>query len=96
MSDAIRSFPRSSSFKVLTEEQERMVHERCLQVLERTGVSTTNEGLLKVMADHGQQVDFEKPAHPLRSRLRRGEARPRTAHEHPARAQPRVRPTARR
>ena len=59
MSAPIRSFPRSSTFKVLTEDQERTMHERCLQVLERTGVSTTNEGLLKVMADHGQQVDFE-------------------------------------
>ena len=59
MSDLIRSYPRSSSFAILTPDQERALHERCLQVLERTGVSTTNEMLLKVMADHGQQVDFE-------------------------------------
>lgn len=55
----IRSYPRTSTFKVLTPEQERAVHDRCLRVLERTGVSTTNERLLRVMADHGQNVDFE-------------------------------------
>ena len=60
MSDAIRSYSRSSSYKVLTPEQERRVHESCLQVLERTGVSTTNKRLLQVMADHGQQVDFDE------------------------------------
>jgi hypothetical protein len=42
MSDPIRSFPRSSTFKVLSEEQERAMHDHCLQVLERTGVSSTN------------------------------------------------------
>lgn len=60
MSDAIRSYARSSAFKILTPEQEKKIHGSCLQVLERTGVSTTNKKLLQVMADHGQKVDFDE------------------------------------
>jgi trimethylamine--corrinoid protein Co-methyltransferase len=56
----IRSYPRTSTYRVLTEEQEQAVHQHVLDVLERVGVSTTNERLLKIMADHGQQVDFEQ------------------------------------
>src|ERR1044072_2221060 len=58
MSDAIRSFSRNSTFKLLSPEQERKIHDSCLRVLEQTGVSTTNKRLLQVMADHGQNVDF--------------------------------------
>jgi trimethylamine--corrinoid protein Co-methyltransferase len=54
----IRSYPRTSTFKILTPEQERAVHQHSLDVLQRVGVSTTNPRLLQVMADHGQQVDF--------------------------------------
>ena len=57
MSDAIRSFSRTSTYKILSPEQEKKIHESCLQVLEQTGVSTTNTRLLRVMADHGQKVD---------------------------------------
>jgi trimethylamine--corrinoid protein Co-methyltransferase len=60
MSDTIRSYSRTSTFKLLSPEQEKKVHESCLRILERTGVSTTNKRLLNVMADHGQQVDFDE------------------------------------
>jgi trimethylamine:corrinoid methyltransferase-like protein len=60
MSDAIRSYARNSAFKILSPEQEKKIHESCLQVLEQTGVSTTNKKLLRVMADHGQKVDFDE------------------------------------
>ena len=60
MSDAIRSYARNSTFKILSREQEKKIHESCLQVLEQTGVSTTNKRLLQVMADHGQKVDFDE------------------------------------
>ena len=59
MSDLIRSYARRSPFTVLTAEQEDALHRAALDVLERTGVSTTNEDLLRLMADHGQRVDFE-------------------------------------
>jgi trimethylamine--corrinoid protein Co-methyltransferase len=59
MTGEIRSYARTSTYRVLTPEQERSVHEHALAVLDRAGVSTTNERLLKVMADHGQRVDFE-------------------------------------
>ena len=60
MSDAIRSYSRTSTFKILSPEQEKKIHGSCLQVLEQTGVSTTNKRLLQVMADHGQKVDFDE------------------------------------
>lgn len=60
MSDAIRSYARNSTFKILSPEQEKKIHESCLLVLEQTGVSTTNTRLLQVMADHGQKVDFDE------------------------------------
>jgi len=60
MADAIRSYSRKSAFKLLTPEQEKKIHESCLEVLEHTGVSTTNKRLLQVMADHGQRVDFDE------------------------------------
>src|SRR4029078_8755100 len=60
MSEAIRSYARNSTFKILSPEQEKKIHESCLQVLEQTGVSTTNKRLLQGIADHGQKVDFDE------------------------------------
>ena len=60
MSDVLRSYARTSTFRLLTDDQEKAVHQACLDVLEQTGVSTTNDRLLRVMADHGQNVDFEE------------------------------------
>ncbi|MEX0991478.1 MAG: trimethylamine methyltransferase family protein [Actinomycetota bacterium] len=44
----------------LSKEQEQLVHERSLDVLQRIGVSTTNDRTLKIMAEQGQDVDFEE------------------------------------
>ncbi len=60
MAREIRSYARTSRYTVLTPDQERAVHEHALAVLDRVGVSTTNDRLLKVMADHGQRVDFDE------------------------------------
>jgi trimethylamine--corrinoid protein Co-methyltransferase len=60
MAREIQSYSRRSTYTVLTPEQERALHDRCLQVLDRVGVSTTNDRLLKVMAEHGQRVDFDE------------------------------------
>ncbi|MGZ4150005.1 MAG: trimethylamine methyltransferase family protein, partial [Actinomycetota bacterium] len=59
MTREIRSYARTSTYSVLTPDQERAVHEHALAVLDRVGVSTTNDRLLKVMADEGQRVDFD-------------------------------------
>ena len=47
MSDVLRSYARTSTFRLLTDDQEKAVHQACLDVLEHTGVSTTNDRLLK-------------------------------------------------
>lgn len=55
----IRAIPRRYEVKVLSDDELRAVHEGALQVLQRVGFSTTNERLLKLMADLGQEVDFD-------------------------------------
>ena len=59
MARQLRSYAKTSTLKILTPEHERAVHEKCLQVLERVGVTTTNQHLLEIMAEHGQRVDME-------------------------------------
>ena len=59
MTDRIKTFSRDVRFAVLEKTDEDLIHERSLEVLQRAGVSTTNENLLQLMAEHGQQVDFE-------------------------------------
>ena len=55
----IRSYPLEVRVEVLTREDEDLIHRRSLDVLERAGVSTTNERVLKLLAEHGQDVDLE-------------------------------------
>jgi len=55
----IRSLPRTHHVEVLTSAQVARIHASALQILERTGIGTTSDKLLKLMADHGQDVDFE-------------------------------------
>ena len=55
----VTAFPRRFNLEVMTPEQVEKIHEKSLEVLERVGVSTSNDNLLKVMADEGQKVDFE-------------------------------------
>ncbi len=57
--ERLKTFSRDVRFAVLEKTDEDLVHDRSLEVLERAGVSTTNDALLQLMADHGQQVDFE-------------------------------------
>src|SRR5436190_13829 len=57
--ERLKTFSRDVRFAVLEKADEDLVHERSLEVLERAGVSTTNDALLQLMADHGQHVDFE-------------------------------------
>lgn len=44
---------------MLSPQQEQLVHEKSLEVLQRTGISTNSDALCKLMAEHGQEVDFE-------------------------------------
>jgi trimethylamine--corrinoid protein Co-methyltransferase len=55
----IRSYPREARVHVLTPEDEDLIHRRSLDVLERAGVSTTNERVLRLLAEHGQDVDLD-------------------------------------
>jgi trimethylamine---corrinoid protein Co-methyltransferase len=55
----IRSFPRRLALEVLSGEQVALVHSRSLDILSRVGVTTSNERLLKAMADHSQRVDID-------------------------------------
>jgi trimethylamine---corrinoid protein Co-methyltransferase len=57
---SIRSLPRTFHVEVLTPEQTSRIHSRALAILDRTGVATTSDRLLELMADHGQRVDFER------------------------------------
>lgn len=55
----IRSLPWSHRHDVITPEAVHAVHRHSLETLETVGVTTSNERLLKIMAEHGQNVDFE-------------------------------------
>jgi trimethylamine--corrinoid protein Co-methyltransferase len=53
----IRSLPKRFRVEVLTPEEVARVHRAALDILERTGVATTSDRLLNLMAEHGQDVD---------------------------------------
>jgi len=55
----IRALPKTFRVEVLTAEQVARVHAGSLDILERTGVATTSDRLLDLMATHGQDVDRE-------------------------------------
>lgn len=55
----IRSLPWNHRHDVITPQAVDAVHRHSLETLETVGVTTTNERLLKTMAEHGQNVDFE-------------------------------------
>src|SRR3972149_1382525 len=55
----IRSLPLRYHVEVLTPDQVERIHEGALQILQRTGIATSSAKLLELMADHGQDVDFE-------------------------------------
>jgi len=53
----IRSLPFKYHVEVLTPDQVGRIHEGALQILQRTGIATSSDKLLELMADHGQDVD---------------------------------------
>ena len=53
----VRSLPLTHAVDFLSPEALRGVHESSLEVLRRVGVSCSSEHALKVLADHGQDVD---------------------------------------
>lgn len=58
-SEPIRSLPIRSRVEVLDPDQVAKVYESALEILRRVGVGTSSDKLLKLMADHGQNVDFQ-------------------------------------
>lgn len=54
------AYPQRYKIDVISDEQVKAVHQASLDVLERVGCTTSNDMLLKVLADHGQRVDFEE------------------------------------
>lgn len=57
--ERICALPFRFNVEVLTPEQVERVHEGALRILQRTGIATNSDALLRLMADHGQSVDFE-------------------------------------
>jgi trimethylamine--corrinoid protein Co-methyltransferase len=65
---------RCTDYKVLDDEQMHRIHLAVLQVLEDVGVFVEHDGALRIFADAGCKVDFEKrrvriPEHVLRRAL---------------------------
>ena len=54
------AYPQKYKIDVISQDQVKAVHAASLDVLERVGCTTSNDMLLKVMADAGQKVDFEE------------------------------------
>jgi trimethylamine--corrinoid protein Co-methyltransferase len=57
---SIRSLSQRHPLEVLTPDEVARIHAAALDILERTGFESTSERLLKLMADHGQPVDFDR------------------------------------
>src|SRR3989304_6359630 len=53
----IRSLPFKYHVEVLTPDQVGRIHEGALQILQRTGIATSSDKLLELMADPGQGGD---------------------------------------
>ena len=55
----IRALKLRYQLEVLDASEVTKVYESALEVLRRVGIATSSERLLKLMADNGQEVDFE-------------------------------------
>jgi len=55
----IRSLNLRYRLEVLDPDQVTKIHQGALDILERVGIATSSDRLLELMANHGQQVDFE-------------------------------------
>ena len=51
---------RCTNYKVLNDEQIYRIHLGVLQVLEEVGMFIEHDGALKIFADNGCKVDFDK------------------------------------
>lgn len=56
----VTRFPQKYELPIYSKEDLQKVHAASLDILERVGISTNSERLLKIMADNGQRVDFDK------------------------------------
>lgn len=54
----IRSLPLRYRVEVLTPDEVGRIHDGALQILQRTGIATRSDQLLRLMAEHEQDVDF--------------------------------------
>jgi trimethylamine:corrinoid methyltransferase-like protein len=52
----------SNPYKILTDAAVNTIHESSLRVLSQIGVKFSDEAALRLLADYGCHVDFEKPA----------------------------------
>jgi trimethylamine:corrinoid methyltransferase-like protein len=55
----IRSLPLRYHVEVLAPDEAERIHDGALRILQRTGIATSSDRLLRLMADHGQDVDVE-------------------------------------
>jgi trimethylamine--corrinoid protein Co-methyltransferase len=53
----IRSLPLRYQVELLTPDEVERIHDGALQILQRTGIATSSDKLLGLMAEHGQDVD---------------------------------------
>lgn len=56
----VTRFPQKYELPIFSKEDLDKVHQASLDILERTGISTNSDKLMKIMADNGQKVDFER------------------------------------
>jgi trimethylamine---corrinoid protein Co-methyltransferase len=56
----IRALSLRYHANVLDPSEVSKIHESALEVLSRVGIATSSDKLLKLMADHGQAVDFQE------------------------------------
>ena len=56
----VTRFPQKYELPIYTPEDLDKVHQSSLDILERAGISTNSDRLMKIMADNGQKVDFDK------------------------------------
>ena len=54
------TFKGQPKLRLLTDEQIQLMHEKALHVLEHAGVKYESDEALKILAEHGAEVDFEK------------------------------------
>ena len=47
------------SYKPLTDDNIRAIHEMTLRIMEGTGIKVPNEQALKIFDEHGARVDYE-------------------------------------